>query len=87
MNKQKIKDLPCVTLEQILALRKEAIELEQQLAELKASLPKVRAGALVYFSNLMNQHAESADAEREFEFATACRFAAKTAYEHAKLEA
>lgn len=41
-----IKDLPHVTVEQVLALRKAAIELEQQLANLKASLPKVRADAV-----------------------------------------
>lgn len=42
-----IKDLPHVTVEQVLALRKAAIEIEQQLAELKASIPKVRADALL----------------------------------------
>jgi len=42
-----IKDLPHVTVEQVLALRKEAIELEKELAELKASLPKVRADAVL----------------------------------------
>jgi hypothetical protein len=41
-----IKDLPHVTVEQVLALRKTAIELEKQLADLKASLPKVRADAV-----------------------------------------
>jgi len=38
-----IKDLPHVTVEQVLVLRKAAIELEKELSELKASLPKVRA--------------------------------------------
>jgi hypothetical protein len=33
-----IKDLPHVTVEQVLALRKSAIELEQELSDLKASL-------------------------------------------------
>ena len=42
----RIKDLPHVTVEQVLALRKAAIELEKELAELKASLPKVRADAV-----------------------------------------
>jgi|GEM_PF-7134064 len=41
-----IKDLPHVTVEQVLALRKAAIELEKELADLKASLPKVRADAV-----------------------------------------
>ena len=41
-----IKDLPHVTVEQVLALRKAAIELEKELAELKASLPRVRADAV-----------------------------------------
>jgi len=41
-----IKDLPHVTVEQVLALRKAAIELEKELAELKASLPKVRVDAV-----------------------------------------
>ena len=55
-----IKDLPHVTVEQVLALRKAAIDLEQQLAtakqeatayrisleNLEASLPKVRADAV-----------------------------------------
>ncbi len=41
-----VKDLPHITVEQVLALRKAAIELEQQLAELKSSLPKVRADAV-----------------------------------------
>ena len=40
-----IKDLPHVTVEQVLALRAAAIELEQELATLKASLPKIRADA------------------------------------------
>jgi len=38
-----IKDMPCVTVEQVLTLRKAAIKLEQELADLKASMPKVRA--------------------------------------------
>ena len=38
-----IKDMPHVTVEQVLALREAAIKLEQELADLKASLPKVRA--------------------------------------------
>jgi len=42
-----IKDLPHVTVEQVLALRKAAIELEKELSELKASLPKVRADAVL----------------------------------------
>jgi len=41
-----IKDMPHVTVEQVLALRKAAIELEQELAELKASLPKIKADAV-----------------------------------------
>ena len=41
-----IKDLPHVTVEQVLALRKAAIELEKELADLEASLPKVRADAV-----------------------------------------
>jgi len=41
-----IKDLPHVTVEQVLALRKAAIELEREIAELKTSLPKVRADAV-----------------------------------------
>lgn len=41
-----IKDLPHVTVEQILTLRKAAIEIEKELAEIKASLPKVRADAV-----------------------------------------
>jgi len=43
----KIKDLPHVTVEQVLALHKAAIELERELEELKASLPKVRADAVL----------------------------------------
>ena len=42
-----IKDLPHVTVEQVLALRKTAIELEKELAELKVSLPNVRADAVL----------------------------------------
>lgn len=42
-----IKDLPHVTVEQVLALRKAAIELEQELATLKASLPKIKADAVL----------------------------------------
>ena len=42
-----IKDLPHVTVEQVLVLRKAAIELEKELAELKSSLPKVRADAIL----------------------------------------
>jgi hypothetical protein len=41
-----IKDLPHVTVEQVLALRKAAIELEQELSDLKASLPKIKADAV-----------------------------------------
>ena len=41
-----IKDMPCVTVEQVLALREAVIKLEQELADLKASLPKVRAEAV-----------------------------------------
>lgn len=41
-----IKDMPHVTVEQILALRKKASETEQELAALKASLPKIKADAV-----------------------------------------
>jgi HEAT repeat protein len=41
-----IKDLPHVTVEQVLALRKAAIELEQELSDLKASLPKIKADSV-----------------------------------------
>jgi hypothetical protein len=48
-----IKDLPHVTVEQVLALREAAIELEQEvtayrisLENLEASLPKIRADAI-----------------------------------------
>lgn len=41
-----IKDMPHVTVEQVLALRKAAIELEQELATLKASLPKIKGDAV-----------------------------------------
>jgi len=61
--------------------------LEQQLAELKASLPKVRADALSDFSNQMNKHSENAAIKGELEFSSACKFAAKVASEQAKLEA
>lgn len=40
--------MPHVTVEQMIALREAAIKLEQELAELKASLPKVRADAVNY---------------------------------------
>jgi len=38
-----IKDLPHVTVEQVLVLRKAAIELEQQLADLKADNEELKA--------------------------------------------
>jgi len=38
-----IKDIPHI---QVIALRKAAIQLEKELSELKASLPKVRADAV-----------------------------------------
>ncbi len=82
-----IKDLPHVTVEQVLALRKAAIDLEQQLADLKASMPKVRADALSDFSNQMDKHSKYAAIKGEFEFSNTCKFAAKVASEQAKLEA
>ena len=39
--------MPHVTVEQVLALRAAAIELEQELATLKASLPKIKADAVL----------------------------------------
>lgn len=82
-----IKDLPHVTVEQVLALRKASIEMEQQLADLKASLPKVRADALSDFSSQMDNHSKDAAIKGEFEFSNACKFTAKAASEQAKLEA
>lgn len=60
-------------------------KLEQELADLKSSLPKVRAEELNDFSNQMARHSEKAAKAGKISFA--CKFAARTAEEQAKLEA
>ena len=69
-----IKDLPHVTVEQVLALRKAAIDLEKQLANLKTSLPKVRADAIdMLISEEMTVGRMRNDSMRSFIFVSDAR--------------
>jgi len=82
-----IKGLPHVTVDQVLALRKAAIELEKELAELKASLPKVRVDALSDFSNNMQELVVEAHSEGDVALRMMLEFSIKMANAYAnKLE-
>lgn len=62
-----IKDMPHVTVEQVLALRKAAIDLEKELAALKASLPKIKADAARQCAPMPSWNGQPDDTPTDFD--------------------
>lgn len=78
-----IKDMPHVTVEQVLALRKAAIDLDGELATLKASIPKIKADAVLDYAKNMERIEQTANLKMEQGLRMMVSFAKKTAEEYA----